>query len=294
VLLAATGPITWTSWNIDPPALAAVAVGILYWTGNLRTFAPKRTAVERRWRTAAFYVALLCVIIALDSPIDGLSERLFWVHMIQHILLLAVAPPLIILARPWIRLWRPFPLAVRQSLGRTFSQRGSGAPVLRVARFLGTPTPSLVLFSVLLLGWHVPALFDATLRSSAIHITEHLCFFAAGMLFWKQVIDSPPLRARLAAPQRVAYIVGALIIGWVLALILALAPHPLYPYYAHLASRPGGISAFSDQQIAAGIMLVPGSLSFVIALLAYVYRWVTPPTPARVNGATATLAGDRH
>jgi cytochrome c oxidase assembly factor CtaG len=102
------------------------------------------------------------------------------------------------------------------------------------------------------------------------------------------VIESPPLHARLSAVQRVGYLIGAMVVSWLLAVVLALAPHPLYASYAHEASRPGGISALTDQQIAAGIMWVPGSITFVIVIFVYVHRWLAPapPTPS----GTARLA----
>jgi cytochrome c oxidase assembly factor CtaG len=107
-------------------------------------------------------------------------------------------------------------------------------------------------------------------------------------MFWKQVIESPPLHARLSSVQRVAYLVGAMVVSWMLAVALALAPHSLYASYAHEASRPGGISALTDQQIAAGIMWVPGSITFVIVIFAYVHRWLAPAPPAPTQ--TARLA----
>jgi cytochrome c oxidase assembly factor CtaG len=141
------------------------------------------------------------------------------------------------------------------------------------------------LFSVVLLAWHIPVLFDATLRFTALHALEHTLFFATALMFWKQVIDSPPLHAPLGPPQRVTYVIGAMIVSWALAIVLALAPHPLYELYAREATRPGGISAIADQQLAAGIMWVPGSITFVIVIFVYVHRWLLPPasgsTPAR-------------
>ena len=99
-------------------------------------------------------------------------------------------------------------------------------------------------------------------------------------MFWKQAIPSPPLRTRLADAQRVVYVIGGMIVSWALAVVLALAPHPLYGYYAHLSARPGGISAMADQQLAAGVMWVPGSITFLIVVLVYVNRWLTPTAPA--------------
>jgi putative membrane protein len=285
---AAATPGFW-DWSLDPPLVLVIDLAILYWVGSRRTFTPARTASEQRWRSLAFYTALAVLAIALSSPLEILSGQLFWAHMVQHVLLLVVAPPLIVLSRPWVRLWRSLPLQTRRWLGRSLAQGARTAPLRSVSRTLGRPLPGFLLFSVVLLGWHVPVLFDATLRSSALHALEHTLFFTTAVMFWKQVIHSPPLRASLAPAQRVIYVIGAMIVSWVLAVILALAPNPLYSFYAHEASRPGGISALADQQIAAGIMWVPGSITFVIVIFAYVHRWLTPATvPARAT----RLAGE--
>jgi cytochrome c oxidase assembly factor CtaG len=208
--------------------------------------------------------------------------------MVQHVLLLTVAAPLIVYSRPWIRLWRCLPLGARRALGRTLSSSDSTAIVRGGARGLGRPALSFVLFSGTLLAWHVPALFDATLRSEALHVLEHGLFFATALLFWKQVIPSPPLHTTLPDAMRVVYLIGAMIVSWVLAIVLAVAPHPLYATYAHQASRPGGLSALADQQLAAGIMWVPGSITFVIVIFAYLHRWLSPPAAA----AGTRLAGE--
>ena len=134
----------------------------------------------------------------------------------------------------------------------------ANGPAATGSRTLGRPLPSFLLFSAVLLAWHRAGLFDATLRSSALHALEHTLFFCTALMFWKQVIASPPLHARLVAAQRVVYAIGGMIVSWALAVVLALAPHPLYGFYAHEAGRPGGISALADQQLAAGIMWVPG------------------------------------
>ena len=280
---AAATPGFW-DWSLDPPLVLVVDLAILYWIGDRRTVTPSRKRTEQRWRSACFYSALIVLAIALASPIEALSAQLFWVHMVQHVLLLMVAAPLFVVAQPWIRLWRCLPLTTRRRLGHGLSQGERAAPLRLASRTLGGPVASFVLFSVVLLAWHIPVLFDATLHSSVLHALEHTLFFATALMFWKQVIDSPPLHARLSPPQRVVYVIGAMIVSWVLAIVLALAPHPLYAFYAHQASRPGGISAIADQQIAAGIMWVPGSITFVIVIFAYIHRWLVPPAPGSTPG----------
>jgi cytochrome c oxidase assembly factor CtaG len=285
---AAATPGFW-DWSFDPPLILVVVLALLYWIGDRRTVTPARRRAEQRWRSLCFYASLATLVIALNSPLDALSARLFWAHMVQHVLLLVVASPLMVAAAPWVRLWRALPLATRRSLGRNIALGERMEPVRRASRALGRPAVSFVLFSLVLLGWHLPVMFDATLHSTALHALEHTLFFTTALLFWKHVIDSPPLHAPLGWLQRVGYVVGAMIVSWALAVVLALAPHPLYPFYAHEAARPGGISAIADQQIAAGIMWVPGSITFVIVIFVYVHRWLTP---AAIRATSSRLAGE--
>jgi putative membrane protein len=279
VLAAAPATPGFWDWSLDPPLVLVVDLAVLYWVGCRRTVTPRRTAAIQRWRDAAFYGAMAVLAIALASPVEPLSEQLFWVHMIQHVLLMLVAAPLLVFARPWIRLWRALPLSGRRPLARALAHGRHAAPLRALSRWLGSPAAGLGLFSVVLLGWHIPAMFDATLRSGTLHALEHSLFFATSVLLFKQVIPSPPLRARLGDVQRVLYVVAAMTVSWILAVVLALAPKALYPHYAHLAARPGGISALADQQLAAGVMWVPGSITFVIIIFVYVHRWLAPPAP---------------
>ncbi|HEX3692449.1 MAG TPA: cytochrome c oxidase assembly protein [Solirubrobacteraceae bacterium] len=284
--------IGWGSWSLDPPAILALLIAALYWWSDRRTMGPARTRRERRRRHLCFYTGTAVLLVALASPLDALSERLFWAHMTQHVLLLVVAPPLIVLARPWVRLWRVLPLPARQTLGRSLA-RGHLSGLRRLGGFLGAPLPTFVLFSATMLLWHVPALFDATLRSQALHAFEHTLFFVTALMFFKQAIDSPPLHAPLADVWRMTYILGAMVVMWVLAIVLALAPRPLYAPYAHEAVRPGGISALADQQIAAGVMWVPGSITLTIALFFYVHRWLAAGE-STARAATPRLAGEHQ
>jgi putative membrane protein len=293
VLGAAPATPGFWDWSLDPPVALLIALAVLYGLGSRRTYtSPRNLAVQRR-RGAAFYAALVVLAIALASPLDKLSEELFWAHMVQHVLLMLVAAPLFVVARPWIRLWRSLPLSARRRLAAAFlhSRRASG--LRAISRTLGSPAAGLVLFSAVLLGWHVPALFDATLTSEALHALEHTLFFAAALLLFKQVIDSAPLRATMNDTQRLLYVVAAMTVSWVLAVVLAIAPSPLYAHYAQLASRPGGISALADQQLAAGVMWVPGSVTFMIIIFVYVHRWLAPQSAAGASTSTSASPGGR-
>ena len=262
--------MSWHGWSIEPPLAYVAVAALLYWApARGRTY---RRGAQSPWCTAAFAGGLVTIVLALDSPLDGYADTLFWAHMSQHILLLTVAPPLILLGRPWPRMWQALPLRSRTRIGRTLALSRWAAPVRQLAH----PIPAFVLFNVTIIAWHIPAAYNATLSSGAIHNLEHAMFFFTGLLFWARVIDPGPLRPRLPWLGRVAYVVGAMIVGWVIAITLVLVPEPIYSHYALLAHRPGGISALTDQQIAAGIMWVPGSLSYGIAMMLGFYRWLEP------------------
>jgi putative membrane protein len=286
---------TLSSWNVEPPLVFCVLCGVLYWRGGRRQASSRRTGLERRGRAWLFYAGLVTIVIALDSPLDSLSSRLFAAHMAQHVLLLTVAPALIVLSAPWSRLWQPLPLDFRRSAARTVLLAPGWAPVRSAARAVARPLPAWVLFNANLVLWHVPVLYDATLSSAAVHDLEHALFLVTGLLFWAQIVDSAPFHARLDWLHRIAYVTGAIAVGWVLAIVLATAPSPLYVGYASLAHRPGGLSALGDQQIAAGVMWVPGSIAFAVAFIVFFYRWLGPEPgsgaaarPARLGVAGTT------
>jgi putative membrane protein len=278
-VLAATAAAGFWDWSFNPPLALVLGLAVLYWLGDGRTLTPTRSRAAQRRRSACFYAALLVIAVALSSPLDLLSEQIFWAHMVQHVLLLVVAAPLIVLSRPWIRLLRCLPMQPRRRLARNLGHGRRTAWLRSLSRALGSPTACFLLFCGVLLAWHVPAMFDATLSSSPLHALEHTLFIGTAVMFWKQVIPSPPLHSPLSANERVLYTAGAMIVSWALSVVLAVAPRPLYSHYAHEAVRPGGISALADQQLAAGIMWVPASITFVIVIFVYVHRWLAPQEP---------------
>ena len=205
------------------------------------------------WRRVALALGIVSLVAALVMP---LTHTLFAAHMAQHVLLLAVAPPLIVLSSPWMRLWQVLPRALTQ------------------------PLVAWTLFNVIMIVWHVPVLYDLALRNGALHVLEHGLFFATGLLFWSAAFDS----ARLASWWRIAYLTTGMLVGWLIALVLAFATSPLYSTYAALPHRPWGLSELADQQIAAGVMWVPGSLAYTVAIIVFVYRWLEPEASARRLG----------
>ena len=274
-----------TDWQFESPLPTVAMVAALYAIGWRRRAARRGAGTQ----AALFAAGLGALVLAFASPLASLDEDLFWAHMAQHVLLLAVAPPLILLGRPWSTTWRAFPLPLRRAAAHGVLRASRSAPLRSVWKTLTAPAVALAAFCGMLAVWHLPALYDLTLRSAAAHELEHALFLAAGLLLWSQLIDSPPIRSRLAYLERAAYATIAMVAGWLLAIVLALVAEPLYAAYVEVASRPGGISALADQQLAAGIMWVPGSIPFVAAILIFVYRWLAAEGaatggPARVGG----------
>jgi putative membrane protein len=262
-------------WTGGPAFAWVVGAALLYWLGGRHRARPHSRAADG-WRTASFVVGLATIVLALDSRIDDLAEELLWVHMVQHILLLVVAPPLLAIARPWNRMWHGLPLGFRRRTARLVTQSPRLAPLRSAAHILQDPVPSWLAFNVTFVAWHVPAAYDATLNSQFVHALEHAMFFGTALLFWTRVVDSPPWRSPLADLPRAVYLGLAMVVSWVLAITFAVSTAPVYAPYAAEASRPGGITALGDQQLAAGVMWVPGSIPLTIALLFIVYRWLQP------------------
>lgn len=255
----------------DLPLVLIVVVFSLHLLGERRAAARTGRPRDRRARRRAltFYAGLLTILVALTGPIDALAGQLFWVHMIQHLLLLVVAAPLIVLSRPWASLWRPFPLRWRRPVARTLARSPFCAPIRGSARALNRPPGAWIAFNLNLVFWHLPGPYDLTLQNIYVHILEHTTFLLFGILFWLQVT-----KAKLPYSLRIGYIAATMLINVGLSIVLAFAQHPLYGPYAELAHRPGGISALADQQIGAGIMWAFGDLPLAIALALLVHSWL--------------------
>jgi len=226
-------------------------------------YALGRRGRVRAWREACFYAGVAATFVVLEPPFDTWADRWLSAHMAQHVVLLTVVPPLVVLGRPWPRLWLVFPLAARRSVGRALA--GSGA-FRDAGRILMRPPVALALQSIALGAWHVPQLYDAAARNETVHVLEHVCFVAPALVYWGALLDAAPVRTRMDQLRRAIWFAAAMVPGWILALVLAFAKSPVYGVYHSL----------TDQQIAAGVMWVPGSLTYFVAAFVCFYRWLGP------------------
>jgi putative membrane protein len=261
--------------------LPALLVGsaVWYWIGSrrrprLRVISRRRRSPRHLWRPLAFYAGLVATALALLGPVERLSDSLLWAHMLQHLLLMLVAAPLLVLGAPWLPLWRPLPLTFRRRVASAVVRGPRCAPVRAAARWLALPVVAWVLFNGDLALWHVPALYDLTLRNEGVHYVEHATFLGLAMLFWAQVADSPPFHSRLDDIRRVLYLTAGATASWLLAVVLALSPTPLYSAYSSIHPRPEGLSVLTDQQLAAGTMWGPGSVPYAIGVFWLLYTWL--------------------
>jgi putative membrane protein len=262
-------------WSIEPSVVVGVLlVIVLYCRGTARSLRAVGgiSRHSRAPQALAFAAGLLVVIVALESPIDYLSGSLFSFHMIQHLLLIMVAAPLLLLGDPGVALMRGIPLDVRRSVLQAGYRRTWVRRFARVASKIGSPRATFIIFAADLYLWHWSRLFNLTLRNDTVHLTEHLCFLVTAMLWWSQVIDQRAMHARLSYIHRAVFTVLTAGVSNVLALYFVFAPRPLYSAYAGLRSRPYGMTVLGDQQIAGAIMWVPVLFVFGGAFAILLYK----------------------
>ncbi len=250
-------------WTFDPGVVIGVAVvGGAYvtrWWRVRRGLSPLRAAEAPVWRLCCMLAALLTAVIALVSPLDGLADQLFLMHMVQHMLLLDLVPILAILSLTKVIL-RPVTRAVREL------ERNAGV--------LAHPAFAVVLYVAVIWAWHIPAAYDLALRHPVVHVAEHITFLTAGTLYWWHLLSPIRARMRLDGMGPVLYMGSTKLFVGALGMGLAFAPAALYPYYIHHA-RVWGISAHDDQAIAGLIMAVEQSLVMGIALVVLFVRALT-------------------
>lgn len=250
------------SWSFDPWLLAAITLtGGVYVRGWLALH--RRDA--RRWHTgrlAAFVGGLMAIVLALASPIEPFAGLLLQVHMLQHLLLMMAAPPLLWLGWPLFPLLRGLPIPVRTYWVAPLFR----SPTLRYAfGRLTHPLSALVLFCGMTWLWHAPAVYDAALRSPDLHYLQHVCFLGSALVFWYPVVRPYPSRPAWSIWLLFPYLILADVSNTVLSALLTFSDHVLYPYYTEVP-QIAGLSALDDQSAAGLLMWVPGSVAFLVPL----------------------------
>ena len=219
----------------------------------------------------AFWCGWVALAAAFGPPLHALTEVSFAAHMTQHEILMLVAAPLLVLARPQgILMWGMPGVLANAAAAVTRSRRAR-----HVFAMLVTPIGAWLLHLAALWGWHVPAAFDAAARHEGIHWIQHLSFFLSALVFWYSVL-APGRGTHHGAPAVVSLFATAAHTS-VLGVLLTFSSSVWYRSYAAGAS---GLSALEDQQLGGLIMWIPGGMVFVAAALAIVGSWLTSPQSA--------------
>jgi putative membrane protein len=260
-------------WSFD--ALPIVVIVVVAWheIGLARLAGPSTPehTRQRRTRSLAFYGGLAVLLVAVESPVDYWAYDYFFVHMIQHLLLMFAAPTLVVAGAPWQPLASGLPGRARSAVAAVTRGRWS-RPLRAAGGWLVRPWVSVTAFNLVMLAWHTPPLFDLGENNRAVHLWLMLsCFFVAGLLFWLQFIPSPPFRMRMPPVSQALAIVGTNIVMWILAMSMGiLSTGSWYPVYGHI---PGvTLPPFADQQIGAGILWVCGDFWAIPCLVVIVRR----------------------
>jgi cytochrome c oxidase assembly factor CtaG len=259
-------------WTLPVPVTCMIVLtAVIYLVGWLRI---RRTRPEQfpPWRLCSFELGLAILWGAIASPMDELADALLSAHMVEHLLIMSVVPPLVLLGAPVVPLLRGLPqwlLAVLSPLFR--------ASWLRAAfNFLLRPIPAWLLMNLTFLGWHAPSAYDFALENENWHDVEHLCFLLTSLLFWNCLIRPWPSEPRQIGWLLLPYLVGADLVNTMLSASLAFAGRPVYLYYVH-NPNPFGVSLLDDQVLGAAVMWVFGSIAFLGPAMIITIRLLDSP-----------------
>ena len=248
------------NWSLDPFLIVALVVVVWHEIGLRRLASRSRLerTRERRLRSLWFYLGLAVLLLAVESPLDYWADSYFTVHMVQHLLLMFAAPSLVVAGAPWQPLLAALPGRSGQSVTRGVMTRGWSRPLRAASGFFLRPWVAVITFNVVMVAWHIPALFDLAQGNQAVHIwLMHGSFFAAGVLFWLQFIPSPPFRSQMPLLGRAGALLATNVVMIMIAMSLSIfVNHSVYAAYDHV---PGvTLPPFADQQIGAAILWVCG------------------------------------
>jgi putative membrane protein len=260
----------WFTWGRDPLVIAGLAlVAWLYWRGARRVWreSSERGRKFRRREAWAFAAGWLALFVALVSPLHPWGEVLFSAHMTQHEVLMLVAAPLLVLGRPLVPFLWALPIGWRQKVGEVGKQR----EVRAVWHAVTNPLAAWAIHAIALWMWHVPVLFDATLRSDFIHTLQHLSFLGSALLFWWALIHGR--RGLMGYGAAVLYMFTTSVHSGVLGALITFGRSVWYPAYA-TTTASWGLTPLEDQQLGGLIMWIPAGLVYIIAGLALFAGWL--------------------
>jgi len=264
---APTLAIILTTWTGDPLPWIGIAVATVAYLVAVRIVNRHHpTNRVSGWRTAAWLGGVAAIAIALLSAVDVYAGSLFSVHMVQHLLLAMVAPPLLALGAPVTLMLRVATPGVRRRALLPFLHS-------RLVKAVSWPPLGWAIFAAVMWATHFSPLFNAALDNEALHFAEHLLYLVAGALFWWPVVGADPIRWRLSPVGRMVYLASQMPFNTAVGLAIYFAPAVLYPHYAAL-TRTWGPDTFTDQQVAGITMWGIGDVILLGALVLAAAAWL--------------------
>jgi len=284
-----------TTWSLDPlPWIAVLIAAGGYLLAVRRVNGAHPRVPVPRWRIAAWLAGLAVILLALVSAIDVYADDLLSVHMVQHLLLTMVAPPLLAVGASITLLLR---------VARPSARRRFVLPVLhsRIIRVVSSPVFAWLFFTGVLFVAHFSPLYDAALEDPVVHIGEHVLFITAGLLFWWPIVAADPSPWRLGYGSRLAYVGFQMPVGAAIGLAIYFASSVLYAHYA-TTQRGWGPDPLTDQQIGGIVMWGAGDFVLLAVIPLVVWAWMRADArrslrldaraAARRAVSPAELAGD--
>ena len=246
---------SWVSWSVHPSTVIGIAaLGAVYIWRAKQASAGETVSP---WRKLSFFSSLFVIFASLNGPIHDLSDTyLFSAHMVQHLFLTMLMPPLMIAGIPG---WMLRPLIQRPVIGA-------------IARKLTKPVVCFVIFNLTIAVWHIPFFYNSAMDNHNIHIFEHLMFMASAVMMWWPLASQLPELPRLSYPGQMLYSFLMTIPMSIVAVYITMADNILYPAYSS-APRITGLTPADDQLLGGLIMWIPGGLIFMIIMTVVFFRW---------------------
>lgn len=255
-------------WSFDPTVILLLFAAFIYGRGfnRLRGKFP-----VKEWQKSAYFWGIFVSIAAYLPPIDSLADQLFSMHMLQHLLITAVAVPLLILGAPVLVLLRGFPVAIRKKI--LF-------PLLQSSRFrffkkwIGRPLVAAFLYEGIFWFWHIPYFYNRALLNDAIHLLEHGCMALAAINLWRVLIDAPPFKSKVQIPVRFLILGLLTTMDMALSAALTYSNRVWYAYDQLPLPNWWKWDRLQDQQLGGVVMWVPGGFVWVIAMALIFFLWI--------------------
>lgn len=250
---------SWTKFEVHPSVAIGCALFLAAYFWGIGRWRARNAPAERvsGWRVASFVGSIAILFGALNGPLHDLSDNyLFSAHMVQHMLLMMIVPPLMLLGLP---AWLLRPLLRPR-------------PIMATMSFLTRPLIAFAAYNVVFVLWHFPFLYNTALEHHALHIFQHLMFIAVAVLMWWPVVNPLPELERIRGPLQILYLFGFGFPASAVSAFIALSDQVVYPFYGR-APRVLGLSALDDQQLGGLIMWIPGMIILWTAVTFVFFRW---------------------